>query len=233
MSHTFDVPDALHKRANTVSVDELARRGLRTVKVLDRTTVLRLIDEAVEKVVAEKLGDAGEVDHQLIRDEARSEFTRLVKQRNSEQLEQQQKYEDRIESLREQAVSLEEQLEEARSCPTPAATPAIDAEELRSVVKAAVEDAGGGTKESSGDDIESLKESIDHLAKSVKNVGTGSSNNKNSKEVPSEEALVALFSKESGENLENNLDKVEVKNAKAGGVAATLAKLRGLQNETE
>ena len=93
MSHTFDVPDALHKRANTVSVDELARRGLRTVKVLDRTTVLRLIDEAVEKVVAEKLGDASEVDHQLIRDEARSEFTRLVKQRKSEQLEQQQKYE--------------------------------------------------------------------------------------------------------------------------------------------
>ncbi|MDE0961454.1 MAG: hypothetical protein OSB09_11815, partial [Planctomycetota bacterium] len=227
MSQTFDVPDALQKCANTVSVDELARRGLRTVKVLNRSTVLRLIDEAVERVVAERLNQISDVDHQQIRSEARSEFTRLVKERKSEQLEQQKNYEDRIESLRNQAVTLEGQLHEARSCPAPA-TPGIDADQLRSVVKAAVEDAGVGSKESAGEEIEGIRQSIDNLAQRV---GTSTQGGGSSKinEAPSEEALVALFSKQTGEKLENNLDQVEVKNAKAGGVAASLAKLRGLQ----
>ena len=231
MSPTFDVPDALQKSANTVTVEELARRGLRTVKVLDRSTILRMIDEAVEKVVEERLTEISDVDQQQIRNEARSEFTRLVKERKSEQLEQQKNYEERIESLREQAVTLEGQLQDARSCPAPA-TPGIDADQLRSVVKAAVEDAGVGSKESSGEEIDGIRQSIDNLAQRVGNSPQGGGFNKVS-EAPSEEALVALFSKETGEKLENNLDQVEVKNAKAGGVAASLAKLRGLQNESE
>ncbi len=231
MSQTFDVPDALQKRANTVSVDELARRGLRTVKVLDRSTVLSLIDEAVEKVVAQRLSELPEVDQDQLREEARSEFSRLVKDRKSQQAEQQQQYEQRIQQLRDQAVDLEEQLHEARSCPAPVA-PAIDTDQLRSVVKAAVEDAGAGAKPTSGDDIEGIKQSIDNLAQCVGNSAQGGGSKK-TQDVPSEEALVALFSKESGESIENNLDKVEVKNAKAGGVEASLAKLRGLQKETE
>lgn len=231
MSQTFDVPDALQKRANTVTVDELARRGLRTVKVLDRSTVLSLIDEAVEKVVAQRLSELPDVDQDQLREEARSEFSRLVKDRKSQQAEQQQQYEQRIQQLRDQAVDLEEQLHEARSCPPPVA-PAIDTDQLRSVVKAAVEDAGAGAKPTSEDDIEGIKQSIDNLAQCVGNSAQGGGSRK-TKDVPSEEALVALFSKESGESIENNLDKVEVKNAKAGGVEASLAKLRGLQKETE
>jgi hypothetical protein len=122
-------------------------------------------------------------------------------------------------------------LQDARSAPPPA-TPGIDADQLRSVVKAAVEDAGVGSKESSGEEIEGIRQSIDNLAQRVGNSPQGGGFKKVS-EAPSEEALVALFSKETGEKLENNLDQVEVKNAKAGGVAASLAKLRGLQNESE
>ena len=44
---------------------------------------------------------------------------------------------------------------------------------------------------------------------------------------------MALFSREGDEEVENNLDQVEIKNAKAGGVAANLAKLKNLQKETE
>ena len=231
MSQTFDVPDALQKRANTVTVDELARRGLRTVKVLDRSTVLSLIDEAVEKVVAQRLSELPDVDQHQLREEARSEFSRMVKERKSQQAEQQQQYEQRIQQLRDKAVNLEEQLHEARSCPAPVA-PAIDADQLRSVVKAAVEDAGGGVQPSSGEDIDSIRKSIDNLAQRVGNSAQGGGSPK-TVDVPSEEALVALFSKDSGDHIENNLDKVEVKNAKAGGVEASLAKLRGLQKEKE
>ena len=107
MSHKFDVPDALKKRTSTVAIDELARRGHRTVNVLDKAAVLSLIDEAVQNVVAERLDEINADDRDRIRVEARSEFTRLVKERNSKQQEKQKSYEQRIAKLREQAVDLD------------------------------------------------------------------------------------------------------------------------------
>ena len=48
MSSAFDVPKAVDKRLSTMAVDELAKRGMRTVKVLDKASIMSLIDEAVE-----------------------------------------------------------------------------------------------------------------------------------------------------------------------------------------
>lgn len=230
MSHTFDVPDALKKRTSTVAIDELARRGHRTVNVLDKAAVLNLIDEAVKNVVEERLCEINQDDRDRIRVEARSEFTRLVKERNSEQVKQQEQYEKRITKLREQAVDLEEKLQEARQ-QSQGTSETLSPEQLRSVVKEAMKDAQAKPATATGDQIQGIQKSIDALANKVSSGSTGSSSQV--KEVPSEEALVALFSKPSGEELENNLEQIEVKNAKAGGIAANLAKLRGLQKETE
>jgi hypothetical protein len=230
MSHTYDVPDALNKRTSTMAIDELARRGHRTVKVLDKAAIFSLINEAVENVVAERLSEMTEKDRTRIREEARSEFTRLVKARNSEKQEQQDSYEQRIAKLREQAVDLEQKLEEARLAKGNSGSN-LDPEELRSVVKEALEDSRSAPAQATGDQIDGIRESIDALASKVAHGSTGAP--AKVQEVPSEEALVALFSKPSGEKLENNLEQIEVKNAKAGGIAANLAKLRGLQKETE
>ncbi|MEC9475436.1 MAG: hypothetical protein VX764_00210 [Planctomycetota bacterium] len=230
MSHTFDVPDALKKRTSTVAIDELARRGHRTVNVLDKAAVLNLIDEAVQNVVEERLSEINEEDRDRIRDEARSEFTRLVKARKSEQEKQQEKYEKRIHTLREQAVDLQEKLQEAQHHSSEPSSN-LDSDQLRSVVKEALEDARTEPTSATGDQIEGIQKSIDALASKVAKGSGGSSSQV--QEVPSEEALVAIFSKPAEEELENNLEQIEVKNAKAGGIAANLAKLRGLQKETE
>jgi len=230
MRYKYDVPDALNKRTSTVAIDELVRRGHRTVRVLDRAAIFSLIDEAVENVVAERLSEINDKDCTKIRDEARSEFTRLVKERNSEQQEQQDNYEQRIAKLRDQAVDLEERLEDAR-LHKGASAHHLDPDELRSVVKEALEDSRSEPTGATGDQIDGIRKSIDELAAKVVHGSTGAT--ARVQEVPSEEALVALFSKPSGEQLENNLEQIEVKNAKAGGIAANLAKLRGLQKETE
>ncbi|MAW76856.1 MAG: hypothetical protein CMJ95_05615 [Planctomycetes bacterium] len=230
MSHKFDVPDALKKRTSTVAIDELARRGHRTVNVLDKAAVLSLIDEAVQNVVAERLDEINADDRDRIRVEARSEFTRLVKERHSKQQEKQKSYEQRIAKLREQAVDLEDRLQEERDRKGTPSQP-VNTEELRSVVKEALEDARSEPASATGDQIDGIKKSIDALASKVAHGPTGSLGKL--QDVPSEESLVAIFSKPSGEELENNLEQIEVKNAKAGGIAANLAKLRGLQKETE
>lgn len=259
MSSSFDVPEALQKRVSTIAVDDLAKRGMRTVKVLDKAAILSLVDEAVEQVVASRLQNLDTEDRDKIREEAKSQFKKLVAERNSHQKEKQQAYEDRIENLRAQAVSLEEKLVQAESAKeeiarqaeeqteasasevlkpavAPVANPVIDSDQLKEVIREAVAEAKFDTPSSSDTQMEGLKASIDALASKVTS-GSSSrgSNSTGSKmtEPPSEEALVALFSKESGEKIENNLDQVEVKNAKAGGVSANLAKLKNLQKETE
>ena len=248
MSSAFDVPKAVDKRVSTMAVDELAKRGMRTVKVLDKASIMSLIDEAVETVVADRLAELKADDRDRLREEAKTQFKKLVQERNSRQKEQQSAYEERIENLRAQAVNLEEKLEQAErekeeaslqaeqstvveTVEVPAA-PSLDADQIRDVVREAVAEAKTVPEEApSGSQMDELKASIDALASKVVQ-GPASTSSKNV-EPPSEEALVALFSREGDEDVENNLDQVEIKNAKAGGVAANLAKLKNLQKETE
>ena len=154
MSSAFDVPKAVDKRLSTMAVDELAKRGMRTVKVLDKASIMSLIDEAVETVVADRLAELKVDDRERLREEAKTQFKKLVHERNSRQKEQQEAYEERIENLRAQAVSLEEKLEEAERQKdeistqveeTPVvetvevpASPSLGVDQIRDVVREAV-----------------------------------------------------------------------------------------------
>ncbi|OUU25695.1 MAG: hypothetical protein CBC13_01735 [Planctomycetia bacterium TMED53] len=246
MSSAFDVPKAVDKRVSTMAVDDLAKRGMRTVKVLDKAAIMSLIDEAVEMVVADRMKELEVGDRDRLREEAKTQFKKLVQERNSRQKEKQDAYEERIEHLRAQAVSLEEKLLQAEREKEEAfqhsqqqvvtesvAVPAggLDADQIKDVVRAAVAEAKSDSAPASENQMDDLKASIDALASKVTH-SHGSKVNQ-SVEAPSEEALIELFSKEVGEDVENNLDQVEVKNAKAGGVSANLAKLKNLQKETE
>ncbi|MAJ29280.1 hypothetical protein CBD41_07650 [bacterium TMED181] len=249
MSSSFDVPKAVDKRLSTMAVEDLAKRGMRTVKVLDKASIMSLIDEAVETVVADRLAELKADDRDRLREEAKTQFKKLVQERNSRQKEQQNAYEERIENLRAQAVSLEEKLEQSErerdeitvkvgpeetheaveTVEVPASS--LDADQIKDVVREAVAEAKSEATAPSESQMSDLKASIDALVTKVTNGHTaGSTKNV---EPPSEEALVALFSRESNENVENNLDQVEVKNTKVGGVSANLAKLKNLHKETE
>jgi len=98
MSSAFDVPKAVDKRVSTMAVDDLAKRGLRTVKVLDKASIMSLIDEAVETVVADRMKDLEVEDRDRLREEAKTQFKKLVQERKSRQKEQQDAYEERIEA---------------------------------------------------------------------------------------------------------------------------------------
>jgi hypothetical protein len=218
MNQPLSVQDAIRQSATDVDIDELTRRGLRKVKVLDKATVFRLIDEAVERVVAERLKEATADERKKLQTQARAEFQRLVGERQR-QLEDQvnlqvEQYQLRIRELEQQVVS--------GAVPGAAA---LDKSMLSEMIRAAVAEAaprGGG-------DLAALQKSIESLSKKV-----GSAQGRSTMDAPSGEALESLFSRESvGADVESNINNVEVKNAKAQGVNKNLAKLRSLQKGNE
>jgi replicative DNA helicase len=220
MSQSFSVQDALRQSATDVDIDELTRRGLRKVKVLDKATVFRLIDEAVNRVVEERLQAATQQEREQIQQQARAEFQTLVKQHQSQVQEQ---LDRTVEEYQLRIKELETQVTEGA---VPGAT-GIDKEMLGAMIREAV--AGASPQgEGGGGDLSALQKSIESLSRKV-----SAASGKDVVEAPSEEALTALFSRTSDAGVETNLTNVEVKNAKAGGVNKNLAKLRSLKKGSE
>ncbi len=219
MSQPISVQDALRQSATDVDIDELTRRGLRKVKVLDKATVFRLIDEAVNRVVEERLQAATAQERQQIQQQARQEFQHLVK---SHQEQMQEQVDHQVEEYQLRIRQLEKQVLDGA---VPGAA-AMDKEMLAAMIREAVAEATprGGT--TSGD-LSALQQSIESLAKKV-----GSASGRNVIEAPTEEALTALFARKT-DGVETNISNVEVKNAKANGVNKNLAKLRSLKKGSE
>ena len=222
MSQPFNVQDAIRQSSTDVDIDELTRRGLRKVKVLDKATVLRLIEEAVNRVVEERLQAATAQEREQIQAEAKQEFQRLVKER---QEEMQAQVDHQVEEYQLRIKQLESQVQQGA---VPGAA-AIDQNMLSAMIKEAVADAapaGGG----GGGDLAALQKSIESLSKKVGSASGG----REAVEVPDEESLQKLFSRDLSSNVaESNISNVEVKNAKANGVNKNLAKLRSLKKGSE
>jgi hypothetical protein len=245
MSKPLSVQDVIRQSATDVGIDELSRRGCRKVKVLDKQTVFRLIDEAVNRVVEERLAAATAQEREQIRAEARSEFQRLVKERQ-EQLEERVQREvsaateearahadQQVQEYQERLAQLESQVgQEVEEGRVPGAS-AIDPELLGSMIREAVAQAAP-TSTGPSADLAALQQSIEALSRKVSAGGPGGSSSSSSIEPPSEEALQAFFSRSSSsEQVESNISNVEVKNAKANGVNKNLAKLRSLKQGSE
>jgi len=217
----MSVHDAIRQSATDVDIDELTRRGLRKVKVLDKATVFRLIDEAVNRVVEERLAEATAQERAQLQSEAKEEFQRLVRQK---QQELQQQVDQQVEEYQIRIRELETQVQQGA---VPGAA-AIDREMLSAMIREAVAEAapaGGG-----GGDLAALQKSIESLTKKVGSASGGCE----AVEVPDEEALQRLFSRDVSSGVgESNISNVEVKNAKANGVNKNLAKLRSLKRESE
>lgn len=221
MSESFDVQAAIRDSATDVDIDELTKRGLRKVKVLDKKTVFRLIDEAVNRVVEERLKAASQEERDQIRQEARQEFDRLVQDR---QQEMQQKVEHEIEEYRSKIQQLETQV---ASGAVPGAAN-VDRDQLAAMIREAVAGAGGGG--GGGGEMAALQKSIESLAKKVGSASGG----REALDEPDEAALTQLFSRNVDRDVgESNISNVEVKNAKAGGVNKNLAKLKSMKKGSE
>ena len=239
MTEPLSVQDAIRQSATDVDLDELSRRGLRKVKVLDKQTVFRLIDEAVNRVVEERLAAATAQEREQIQAEARGEFQRLVKER-------QQQLDERVEQKVQaataeatQAASRQVQEYQARIAELEAqvakgnvpGASGVDPEVLGAMIRDAVAQAAPAQSAPAGGELAALQQSIESLANKVHASGGGGSKGI---EAPSEDALQAFFSRaSSSDDVESNINNVEVKNAKAGGVNKNLAKLRSLKKGSE
>lgn len=233
MSYGFDVNRALRKNVSEVALDELARRGHSKVKVLDGKAVQKLVDEAVARVLSERLEEATQQERLQLRNEARSEFERLVKERRDREVDQQSQFMTRVRELEAENAQLREKVESDEQQPQDSG---LDANQIGALIREAIE----GTRPSDQlnspavEQLEALQSSIENLSDRVSRGVSGGTNQKHRVvEPPSEEALVALFSSNDGEDVESNIKEVKVKKAKATGIEKNLAKLRSLQNETE
>ena len=254
MSQPISVQDAIRQSATDVDLDELSRRGLRKVKVLDKQTVFRLIDEAVNRVVEERLAAATAQEREQIQTEAKNEFQRLVKERQqqlTDHVEQkvqaaqaeaeaaaraaaQQEMQQKAQVLEEYQARIRELESQVEKGNVPG-TAGVDPTMLSAMIREAVAEAAPAAPAAptGQSEIAALQQSIETLAHKVSQSGGGGGSSK-SIEPPSEEALEAFFSRaSSADDVESNINNVEVKNAKANGVNKNLAKLRSLKKGSE
>jgi len=214
----LSVQDAIRQSATDVDIDELSRRGLRKVKVLDKETVFRLIDEAVNRVVEERLQAATAQERQQIQQQARQEFQRLVQER------QQQVQAEVDQQVAEYQIRIRQLEEQVHKGAIPAAA-SIDKDMLGAMIREAV---AGVAPQGGGGDLAALQKSIESLAKKV-----GNASGRPVVEAPPEETIEQLFSRKDDSSVESNINAVEVKNAKAGGVNKHLAKLKSMKKGNE
>jgi chromosome segregation ATPase len=104
MAKTVDIKKVFSGSVSEVSVDSLSKKGFKQVKVLNQASVLRLIAEAVDRVLTERVGQISASEREKVIKESRSEFENLAKDRL-------RKERGRIETLEAANQSLAAQLE--------------------------------------------------------------------------------------------------------------------------
>ena len=213
MSETLNVGEAIQKEASDVPLEELAKQGFKRVEVLDRKTINRLIEDAVVRVVAERLAEATERERAQITAEAKAKFQNMLKEQQQHDGESLSRVQGQVSDLETQANQLRADLARKES----------EIAELQTkTTQEAVSPASA--------ELQALKESIDTLAKRVTS-GTLAGTDFDP-EATDEKAIQALIQRAGAvsTDLESNLQNVEVKRAQAkSGVNKHLEKLRQLK----
>ena len=79
MDQPFDVRRAIEQSSSRSTLQELAKKGIHRVKVLDESMINKLIGEAVERIVSTKTNLLSTDDRQKIIEASRKELDRLMK----------------------------------------------------------------------------------------------------------------------------------------------------------
>ncbi len=76
----IDVKKVIEQSASKTTLQELAKKGIYRVKVLDEAAITRMIGEAVSRIVATKTNLMSEGDRQKLVEASRKELDKLVKE---------------------------------------------------------------------------------------------------------------------------------------------------------
>lgn len=74
----FDVRQVIEQSSSRATVNDLARRGIRAVRLIDEAMIHRLVNQAVEKIVMARAELLTEAERENIYKAARKELSRLV-----------------------------------------------------------------------------------------------------------------------------------------------------------
>ena len=83
MDQPFDVRRAIEQSSSKSTLQELAKKGIHRVKVLDESMINKLIGEAVERIVSTKTNLLSTDDRAKIIEASRRELDRLMKEHQS------------------------------------------------------------------------------------------------------------------------------------------------------
>lgn len=289
----LDIKKVIQKSTSEVAVSDLAKKGFKQVKVLNRKVIARLIVEAVDQAIFSRASQIGEKEREKVIKESQAKFEEIAKEKLAKdkklieleaaretaqsqvgkiedelaevraQLEQRDKTIEElrgqlsergvqigalrekvsatvssggeVDALRAQICERDQELHEVRkqlaelqSQPAPAAAPdnslmeSLAARLLDKLTEQRQPEEGTGQM---GD----IKASIDGLVDKISRMGTVAAGGGGAGVVTTEADLDRLFDRDDDTGMESNVKQVKVKEAKAGGVKGTLARLKELQ----
>jgi hypothetical protein len=79
----FDIDKALKESTSQTTIADLAKKGIKRVKVLNEKAIKGFIEDAVERIIATKTTLLSEEERQKIFEESRAELNRLMKEHNA------------------------------------------------------------------------------------------------------------------------------------------------------
>ncbi len=133
----FDVRRAIEQSSSKSTLQELAKKGIHRVKVLDEQMINKLIGEAVERILSTKTNLLSTDDRQKLIDASRKELDRLVRDHQSTKDQAELMTKDK-QSLVSEVENLQDQLKTTRKLGDDTAKQRY--EDGKAIMKSEVED---------------------------------------------------------------------------------------------
>lgn len=137
MDQPFDVRRAIEQSSSKSTLQELAKKGIHRVKVLDESMINKLIGEAVERIVSTKTNLLSTDDRQKIIEASRKELDRLMREHQSTKDQADLAQKDKA-GLIAECENLQEQVKQTRKIADETAKQRY--EDGKALMKAEVED---------------------------------------------------------------------------------------------
>ena len=230
MARHVDVKEILQKSTSDVPLAELAKKGFKQVKVLNKNTINSLIEEAVERVVKVACESFSEDQQRHIEEQSKAEFERLMARAQKEDHARESELRSRLDSVQDERDRLNGELQERKEqlfeLEKTLARQQGQLEAMQAHLQALASQGGGG-----GSNMEGLEQTLKTIANQVARGGGGGGGVPAGVDVTDPEQTLDFMLKNADNSaFENNVGKVEVKNAKSKGLSKSLNKLKSMQN---
>lgn len=225
METVKDVRDALSARSRTATLEQLASEGRKKVRLIKAEHVAAMIHAAVHSAI-ESSGLVSKEEADRLVERSRSEFKSLMREREDElqrlaELQDALQTKDQAIADRDQRIAaLERELATARTAGAANVVASMPMASGAPIAGAAPAVAGSPDLSAA---IEKLAGSLnDRLEKLGKKMGISAA-------VEGEEVKFDGLFKDTGKDLESNMNNIQVKQKSGGGIAANLERLKKLK----